>query len=365
MVKILFLATLLVAYTSAHSMMQCANYDVAQGRCLVPIRNSGQSKISQSYRWNQNPSQACQNPYASPLSSWYGSGSSCPSWAGCPDPMGTIAAGSTFNVMWYARNHAVANQGPGNVEVYLSPRITTNADPSGDVFKQNKVCEGSYMNCPGGNGDLAPCYLQCTLPANTPAGTYTLWWYWDWTSNDGNIYTTCSDFTVTSSSGSATTGPATTGPATTGRATTGPATTGPVTTGPATTGTTTGSGSSGGNAGTTTGELLVAVRSPATVPRSGSFNVTVGYYAHGSRDIVVDLLDSNNYTWYGKGFATVNAGKGGAVVTVNIQNSPAVGNDYILHLWSVGTGMDNGEYVYDNQIVPVRVASSLTYTQQC
>ena len=128
----------------------------------------------------------------------------------------------------------------------MSPKITGTSDPSGATFKQQKICEGSYISCPDGNGDANQCYLQCTVP-NVEAGDYTVWWYWDWSVNDGNIYTTCADVTISSGGGAvSTTGPqgSTTGPqsSTTGpqSSTTGPqsSTTGPQTstTGPQTTG---------------------------------------------------------------------------------------------------------------------------------
>lgn len=52
------------------------------------------------------------------------------------------------------------------------------------------------MNCPSGNGDMVPCYLTCTMPTDISSGNYTMMWYWDWTVNDGNIYSTCADIVV-------------------------------------------------------------------------------------------------------------------------------------------------------------------------
>jgi hypothetical protein len=39
--------------------------------------------------------------------------------------MGTLSAGSTFKVQWMARNHAVNNQNPRNVKVFMSPPIAS------------------------------------------------------------------------------------------------------------------------------------------------------------------------------------------------------------------------------------------------
>jgi len=370
MFKISFFIAIVVAQCFAHSMMQCANFDEATGKCLAPIRNSGQSKIVQSYRFNQNPSQACQAPFASPLSSYYSSGSSCASWAGCPDPMGTVAAGSTFNVMWYARNHAVANQGPGNVVMYLSPKVaqSTTSDPSENVFKQNKICEGSYMNCPGGNGDSAQCYLKCTMPQNIAEGTYTLWWYWNWSNNDGNIYTTCADLTVTGSSGSGSgSATSTSGTSTsTSGTSTSTSTSGTSTSTSGTSGST--SGSTSGGSGST-GDFAVIARGPITIPQRGLFNVTIGYKAPAGRDLVIDVLDSVNYSWYGKGVTTVATGKGGATVTVTIQNNPQIGSNYLLNLWVVDAGKADQPNAwmssYENQQVKVSVGASLVYNEAC
>jgi len=147
---------------------------------------------SAAFRWD-NAAEVCQAPLTNPVSAAY-SGT----------PMGKITAGSTWTIEWPARNHAVANQNPGNVVLYMSPKIANGqaADASAATFKQVKLCEGPFSNCDGGNGDLNPCHLQCTMPKNTADGTYTLWWVWDWTVNDGNIYATCADVQVSGGSSS-------------------------------------------------------------------------------------------------------------------------------------------------------------------
>lgn len=165
--------------------------------------------------------------------------------------------------------------------------------------------------------------------------------------------------------------PVTTGPATTGRATTGRATTGTATTGPATTGrpATSTTGPSGGT-GTNGNEVVVLTRTPATTRRRGTFNVSVGYVAQGRRDIVVELLDSNNYNGFGWGQVTVPAGKGGAVISIDMRQVPVPeGNNYFLRAWSVDAGMGNipGAYnsKYDQDTKPVIVTTALSYTDSC
>jgi hypothetical protein len=178
-------------------MMTCAVLGADGTSCVAPIRDSANSIASAAYRWNQDPSGAICQPNArgvSNLAKYY------------PNGMGALSAGSTFKVQWPARNHAVNNQNPRVVKVFMSPPIASvqTADFSSSVMTQNKLCEGPFINCGKGagvdtTGDQVPCTLSCTIPANTPQGTYTLWWQWDWTVNDGSIYATCADVTVSSS----------------------------------------------------------------------------------------------------------------------------------------------------------------------
>ena len=133
--------------------------------------------------------------------------------------------------------------------------------------------------------------------------------------------------------GTSATTTATTGPATTGRATTGPITTGPVTTSSATSSAT--SGTSSGTTGeiiNVSDDLVVIARGPVTIPQSGSFTVSLAYRVPAGRDITIDILDSVNFNWFGKGVATVLPGKGTVVITVNIQNNPPRGGNYILNV---------------------------------
>jgi len=178
-------------------MMTCAILGADGTSCVGSIRDPVNSINSAAYRWNQDPSRAICQPNArgvSNLARYY------------PNGMGALSAGSTFKVQWMARNHAVNNQNPRVVKVYMSPAITSGqtADFTSDQMMQNKICEGPFINCGKGagvdtTGDQVPCTLSCTVPANTPQGTYTLWWQWDWTVNDGAIYATCADVTVSSS----------------------------------------------------------------------------------------------------------------------------------------------------------------------
>jgi hypothetical protein len=181
----------------AHSMMTCGILGSDGNSCVGPIRDSSNSIASAAYRWNQDPTKQICQPNArgvSNLAKYY------------PNGMGTLSAGSTFKVQWMARNHAVNNQNPRTVKVFMSPTPIASgqtADFTSSQMMQNQLCEGPFINCGKGagvdtTGDNVPCTLSCTIPSNTPKGTYTLWWYWDWTVNDGSIYATCADVQVSS-----------------------------------------------------------------------------------------------------------------------------------------------------------------------
>jgi len=192
----------LLSSVFGHSQMRCAKYNKATGTCSAPIRNQGQAFGQESYPFS-NGAAICQAPMMNPISASYSNGPGCPSWAPCPDPMGTFAPGEQFTVMWLARNHAIDNQSPGLVTLFLSPPETVNqgADVSQAAMMANPICQGPYKNCGGENSDLTRCTLDCTMPTNTAAGIYTLWWKWDW--HDGsNMYTTCADIVVSGSSSS-------------------------------------------------------------------------------------------------------------------------------------------------------------------
>lgn len=183
-----------------HSQMRCAKYDVATGKCYAPIRSSGVSFMEEGNDM-LNGGGVCQVPMANPISSAYGNGANC-GYAPCDLPMGTIKQGETFTIMWLARTHAVAEQNPGNISLYISPVELEDqkVDASTAVFAQNKFCEAPFMSCNGQNGDFVQCYTTCTLPTNTVPGIHTLWWKWQWNQQVRKAYTTCADITVAAAS---------------------------------------------------------------------------------------------------------------------------------------------------------------------
>jgi len=193
---ILLVAISAVAF--GHSQMRCAKYNKQTGACSAPIRNQGVAFGQESHPFS-NGAPICQSEWTNPISASYGNGAGCPSWAPCPDRMGTYTPGEQFTIMWYARNHAVSDQNPATVRLYLSTKESENqgSDVSQATMTSNLICQGPFMNCGGVNQDTTPCTLDCTMPSNTQAGIYTLWWKWDW--QNGAIYTTCADVVVTGS----------------------------------------------------------------------------------------------------------------------------------------------------------------------
>lgn len=180
--------------------MRCAKYDMATGNCLAPIRSAGVSFMEEANDMLHGGG-VCQVPMSNPISSAYANGANC-GYAPCELPMGTITQGETFTIMWLARNHAVADQNPGNISLYISPVESQDqsVDVSTAVFAQNKFCEAPFMSCNGQNGNMVQCYTTCTLPKNTVPGVHTLWWKWQWNQEVRKAYTTCADITVAAAS---------------------------------------------------------------------------------------------------------------------------------------------------------------------
>jgi len=144
-------------------MMTCGILGSDGNSCVGPIRDSSNSIASAAYRWNQDPTKQICQPNArgvSNLAKYY------------PNGMGTLSAGSTFKVQWMARNHAVNNQNPRTVKVFMSPTPIASgqtADFTSSQMMQNQLCEGPFINCGKGagvdtTGDNVPCTLSCTIP---------------------------------------------------------------------------------------------------------------------------------------------------------------------------------------------------------
>jgi len=166
-------------------------------------------------------------------------------------------------------------------------------------------------------------------------------------------------------SGSTTARPATT-------ATPPPATTTAVsmTTGRVPSATTTGSSSSkqpSCNSGVPTRPDSAAFsQAPFMIPNSGSATVIMAYSLTTTRVIIVDLMSSTGAaTWYVKGVATVQPGTGTVSITVNIQNTPPMGPNFMFHAWVVSTSDYNNRgdpwnYALSSVNAPVSIAGSGT-----
>nr|WP_281989280.1 T9SS type A sorting domain-containing protein [Aquimarina aggregata] len=66
---------------------------------------------------------------------------------------------------------------------------------------------------------------------------------------------------------------------------------------------------------------------PSTLTTGTSIQVPVTYSADQNRDVVVELWNSG---WLGQGRKTVSAGSGTTTVTINLNNAPAAGSNYLL-----------------------------------
>eukprot|EP01119_Soliformovum_irregulare_P011747 TRINITY_DN2976_c0_g1_i1.p1 TRINITY_DN2976_c0_g1~~TRINITY_DN2976_c0_g1_i1.p1 ORF type:complete len:299 (+),score=43.52 TRINITY_DN2976_c0_g1_i1:239-1135(+) len=196
MLRTIAVVSCFIALAFAHSQMRCLHW--VNGQCLAGIRDETNSFNTQSSRLNQTYPQVCQTTPGSPLSAKYPTGAS---------PMGNFAPGATLTVMWYARNHATPDQNPRNIIMYLSPVGTdTKADPDYATFKQVSWCTNPFESNCGPTGDAVPCTASCSLPSSLTPGYYTALWQWDWTINDGFIYTTCADFQVSADGNTGQTG---------------------------------------------------------------------------------------------------------------------------------------------------------------
>ncbi|WP_109433816.1 family 16 glycosylhydrolase [Aquimarina sp. AU119] len=66
---------------------------------------------------------------------------------------------------------------------------------------------------------------------------------------------------------------------------------------------------------------------PSSLTTGTSIEVPVTYTADQNRDVVVELWNSG---WLGQGRKTVEAGSGTTIVTINLNNAPATGSNYLL-----------------------------------
>ena len=130
-------------------------------------------------------------------------------------PMGNAVAGQPMYVHWAGNGHTGSQSTGTCVSVSIAPYAV---DPDRSAFTTIASCL-PYSH----DGVLTDAYV--TLPGNLAAGTYTVFWLWDFA---GFWFSGCTDINVSSSSGS-TSAPTTTRPPVT---TTAPSqsTTSPITT---------------------------------------------------------------------------------------------------------------------------------------
>jgi len=208
------------------------------------------------------------------------------------------------------------------------------------------------------------CQADVTIPANTPSGVYQLVWWWPFRFSGAVVedYTTCWDVEVTGTSNTGGSSGSNTG-SSSGSSSSSSGSSSSGSSG------TSGGSSSGGSVPGNLVDTVIMTRLPSTIPRNGIFNVTFGYVAKGNRDIIIDILDSNNFSWYGKGAVSVPEGKGSASFSIRVQNNPAPGSNYFFHAWMVNQGQaevpNAWTNAYDEHSVNVVVGNSLVYPQTC
>jgi hypothetical protein len=102
--------------------------------------------------------------------------------------MGRATAGQSMYVHWAGNGHTSPGQSAGTcVHVEITPY---SVDPARSAFTTLAAC------LPYARGDATDGTV--TLPANLPAGEYTVFWWWDFAPF---WYSSCSDIVVTKSGG--------------------------------------------------------------------------------------------------------------------------------------------------------------------
>lgn len=109
------------------------------------------------------------------------------------DPMAAVEAGEAFAINWMGNGHAGNGQSDGTcVRIRLAPFAQ---DPEvGDFVEIGYECVDYWRFDDEGKVTTS---TEITLPPETPAGTYTLHWMWDFTDF---WFQSCADITVTSGS---------------------------------------------------------------------------------------------------------------------------------------------------------------------
>eukprot|EP01121_Diplochlamys_sp_Union-15-3_P003664 TRINITY_DN135_c0_g2_i5.p1 TRINITY_DN135_c0_g2~~TRINITY_DN135_c0_g2_i5.p1 ORF type:complete len:479 (-),score=110.58 TRINITY_DN135_c0_g2_i5:72-1508(-) len=383
---LLFSLVLSFSLVSSHSWVACTDYRGARGitgdnyneaDCFGFARNwetfnGGGFGVDRGYNYLPgggapcNPAAPRTTPFEAAYSDQY--------------PMATYVPGRQVCLAWPSKNHVAASCTnayiPDNGVKLLISGVNPSQDPTQAEFDNNvlvdwganpfgEIAFKGYQNCSAfcDNMDKSLC-SQCFIVPNLQDGIYTVQWWWEF--NEGSIYTNCFEIRV---------GGGTTPIGSTPTDSSGSTPTDSSGTTPTDSSGTTPTGSSGTSNPTSPPSTLPPVPLsldaiqpsllPIEITTSGEFVVKVTYNAAGPRVLVVDLLDTPTYAWYGKGQINVTTGENTAEMTVMIYKPPPMGTNYILKGWLVSEADFNKADPWAYQLsafeVPVEVGTEVVY----
>jgi len=211
---VLLLTLLFVSQVLAHGHMRCIDGVFDKNRvitkCNAGIRNEAVELGTpiENYKFNRQDNlpmcQATARGVAN-LDKYYSADGT-----GGLAKMGVLEPGQQVQIIWYARTHAVAQEQPRDVAVYMSPRPIAAGQTDDFALEEmltNKICQGPYANCGNGpfqwvpNANNISCTLDCWMPTKLPdgrdiiEGTYTILWRWFWPAPE-RIQHTCGDVKI-------------------------------------------------------------------------------------------------------------------------------------------------------------------------
>jgi len=385
LLAIILFACLYVHTIVAHSWVACTDYRMANqqdsevydpSKCKAFPRNwmsvASDLGVDRGFNFQGDETNTCRDPVQT-----------APGY-GYTDqyPMAQYAPGQQVCLAWPTKNHVAAtctnpyipDQG---VKIFASgPNPTQN--PTQSQFKnfvvddavngvhQNGVIDfKGFQNCPRfcDNMDKSLCTGCFTVPNNLQVGAvYSFQWYWIF--NAGSApYTTCWEAKIISGTGSGTSttttsssssSSSTTTTTTTTTTTSSSGTSSDGTSGTSDSGSTSTSSSSGGKT-----DIIILADIPSVIPYDGSFTIDVSYVVSDSRQIVVQIVDTQGNE-YAKGLASVT-GRGTVTIKVTIFNPPTIGTQVILRASIVPQGYANdpSNYAIDTAQSDVVVGDSL------
>lgn len=205
----------LFGLTSAHSWLQCADYEEENGRawsadkCRAWPRNYDAAFKGFGYvfgadgGYNYEPTENAPCSPSPPKSSDYTTSY----------PKATYTPGQRICLAWPPKNHVAAkcnnpNIPDGGTKIYRSG-VNPTTDPTLSQFQQNLVYDFGantgtngigFQNCPDfcANADKALCTGCFVIPQDLALGNYAFLWEWGFS---GSVYANCFDVQIVANSG--------------------------------------------------------------------------------------------------------------------------------------------------------------------